>query len=84
MQIEAGKVRKGMLILIEGESGPRRVTKREKWNSSYCRIYYTEATTTIPRCTSGRTSYFQGIASYVYERLDKLFTVYQPEGQESK
>lgn len=40
--VEAGKVRKGTLILIEGKVGPRLVTKREKWNKTYCRVYYAE------------------------------------------
>ncbi len=84
MQIEACKVRKGMLVLIEGESGPRRVTKREKWNSSHCRIYYTKASPSDSVHPQWGSSYLQEIASFVYVCLDELFTIYQPEGQETK
>jgi hypothetical protein len=38
--VKAGKVRKGALILIEGKQGPVLVTKREKWNSTHCRVYF--------------------------------------------
>jgi hypothetical protein len=68
MKIEARKVRKGMLIQINGKQGPRLVTKREKWNSTHCRIYYAPA----PLC-------FDGAPGFEYVPLDDLFLVYQPE-----
>ena len=68
MKIEACKVRKGMLIQIDGKQGPRLVTKREKWNSTHCRIYYANA-----------HLHFDGAPGFEYARLDDLFVVYQPE-----
>lgn len=67
MQIEAGKVRKGMLIRIDGKPGLLRVTKREKWNPSVCRLYYVNA---------------DHIPGFEIFRLDSLITIYQPEDQE--
>ena len=62
--VEAGKVRKGTLILIEGMQGPWLVTKREKWNSTHCRVYYVEPCMCHPR--------------FEYFRLDQVLKIYDP------
>ena len=76
MQIEACKVRKGMLILIEGEQGPRLVTKREKWNSTHYRIYYAPASNMMAgRLTNQSIS--TACHSFVYLRYDALVELLQ-------
>lgn len=63
--VEAGKVRKGTLILIEGKQGPRLVTKREKWNSTHCRVHYTLS----PKHNMGEEG-------FEFVRLDDVFELY--------
>jgi hypothetical protein len=66
LTVEAGKVRKGTLILIEGKQGPRLVTKREKWNATHCRVHYAPS----PR-------HNMGAVGFEYVRLDWLFEIYE-------
>ena len=42
--IEAGKIKKGTSILIEGKHGPRTVTRREKFNDTHVRVHFTNPT----------------------------------------
>jgi hypothetical protein len=63
--VEAGKVRKGMLILIEGKQGPRLVTKREKWNSTHCRVHYAPS-----------PKHNMGAEGFEFVRLDEVFEIY--------
>jgi hypothetical protein len=64
--VQAGKVRKGQLILIEGK--PRLVTKREKWSSTHCRV-----------CHWGSPPHFMDSNKFEYWRLDQTLEIYDPD-----
>lgn len=69
--VEASKVRKGALILVEGEIGPRIVTKREKVSATNYRIYHTAVT--VEHADIG---YGHNVA---YAKAGFVFEVYQGE-----
>ncbi len=65
--VEAGKIKKGDLILVEGKRGHRVVTRREKWNDTHVRIHHAHPDPAI------------SIASFEYVRLTDQFEIYQGE-----
>lgn len=60
-RVEASKVRKGDLIALDG---PKRVTRRQKYNDGHYRIYYTALGPTATLYPSGY-SYVPGNFSFV-------------------
>ncbi len=68
----AGRIRKGTLIVLDGKHGPRIVTRREKWNSTHCRVHYA-----IPGHRGAAN--MDMAPGYEYLRLDDLIELYLTE-----
>lgn len=75
--VAAGRIRKGALIVIDGKHGPRIVTRREKWNSTHCRVHYA-----IPGHQENPDPDISA-PGYEYVRLDEPIELYVPTVQGS-